>query len=270
LRFFADRFTTEELARLYGDYRGPRYFEVRHRHEPWYTARFNCAIAHHGATAAARRAGLTTFLADSGAPGPFDSILDYGGDAGQLIPQELTTNPFVFDISGSAPVAGVRRIMRHEDLQPNGYSLVLLSHVLEHVPEPLELLRELRALTRNSDGLVYLEVPIERPWMGIIGRGSITRSYLRSLGATSLLLRGVDFYSSVFRLKVGIVPPLGFPKLSEHINFFSVTSLGQAFDRSGFELLKVGESSTLGQGRTVDSIACLARASGDHGSARAH
>ena len=90
LRFFAERFTAPELARLYTDYRGADYYRTRHRHEPWYTEKYNLDLGHDPLRAAARRAGLTAFLIESGVPGPFKSILDYGGDAGQLIPQEMT------------------------------------------------------------------------------------------------------------------------------------------------------------------------------------
>jgi len=265
LRFFEDRFTDPELSRLYADYRGAEYFRTRHRHEPWYTERFNRAIGHDPQRAAGRREGLTAFLAESGERGPFDSILDYGGDAGQLIPQQLTGRAYVYDISGVAPIAGVSQIAQEKDLVPRGYALVLLSHVLEHVPEPAEMLGTLRALTRDEDGLVYVEVPFERPWMGFQGRGAAARTYLDLLRRSGPLVRLVDFYSSAFRVKAGVLPPLGFSKLHEHINFFSAESLRLVVERSGFTVLNLSPVSTMGRGQPNDSLACLARAAQPRG-----
>jgi hypothetical protein len=260
LRFFAERFTAPELARLYTDYRGAAYFRTRHRHEPWYTEKYNLDLGHDPHRAAARRAGLTAFLIESGVPGPFKSILDYGGDAGQLIPQEMAGHSYVYDISGVPPLSGVSRVAGEEDLEAGGYGLVLLSHVLEHAPDPLDLLRIVRRLTSEDNGLIYVEVPLERPWMGFVGRGAATEAYLDLLRTNDLVLRLVDFYSSAFRVKAGFLPPLGFSKLHEHINFFSAESLPLAVERSGFTVLNLAPVSAMGRGQPNDSIACLGRA----------
>jgi SAM-dependent methyltransferase len=258
LRFFAERFTEAELARLYTDYRGAAYFRTRHAHEPWYTERFNEDIGHNPQRWAARRAALTALLRENGAPGPFDAILDYGGDAGQLIPHEMTRHAYVYDISGVDAVPGVTRIASEEKLIPAGYDLVLLSHVLEHAPDPVGLLRTLGRLTREDRGFVYVEVPLERPWMGFQGRGEAARAYLDLLRRSGLLLRLVDFYSSACRIKAGFLPPLGFSKLHEHINFFSAESLRLALERGGFAVIKIAAVSTEGRGRPNDSLGCLA------------
>jgi hypothetical protein len=259
-RFFDERFTARELARLYTGYRGAAYYRTRHRHEPWYTEKYNVALGHNPHRAAARRAGLSAFLIESGVPGPFKSILDYGGDAGQLIPQEMAGQSYVYDISGVPPLPGVSRVADEADLEAGGYGLVLLSHVLEHAPDPLDLLRILRRLTSEDNGLIYVEVPLERPWMGFIGRGPATEAYLDLLRRSDLLLRLVDFYSSAFRIKAGFLPPLGFSKLHEHINFFSAESLRLAVERSGFTVVNLAPVSSMGKGQPNNSIACLGRA----------
>jgi SAM-dependent methyltransferase len=259
LRFFSERFTTDELHKLYAEYRGDRYYRIRHRHEPWYTETYNRWIGHDAQRTAARKDSLRAFLHKSGVFGPFEAILDYGGDAGQLIPQELTQHGYVFDLSGVAPVPGVDGIANTRDLRPQAYDLILMSHVLEHVPDPVDLLRHARGLVRES-GFLYVEVPLERPWMGFVGRGFAMRLYLDLLRRNSVLLRWVDFYSSAFRVKAGTLPPFGFPKLHEHINCFSVESLSAAVDRSGFDVLRIAPTSTAGPDQTADSIACVARA----------
>jgi len=259
LRFFAERFTSDELASLYTGYRGDKYFRSRHRHEPWYTEEYNRWIGNDIDRTRGRREALKAFLHESGASGPLREILDYGGDGGQLIPQEMAERAYVFDISGVSPVAGVHGIANEESLQPGGYDLTLISHVLEHAPEPIELLEKTRRLAREG-GLLYVEVPMERPWMGFVGRGFMMAAYLDLFRRSPILLRCVDFYSSGFRVKAGFVPPFGFSKLHEHINFFSAESLKLAVERSGYEVLRVALTSTLGPTEATDSIACLARA----------
>ena len=125
-------------------------------------------------------------------------------------------------------------------------------------PDPVRLLRTLRRLTREDRGFVYVEVPLERPWMGFQGRGQVTRAYLDLLRRSGLLLRLVDFYSSACRIKAGFLPPLGFSKLHEHINFFSAEALHLALERGGFALIKIAAVSTEGRGRPNDSLGCLA------------
>jgi hypothetical protein len=117
-----------------------------------------------------------------------------------------------------------------------------------------------RRLTSENDGLIYVEVPLERPWMGFVGRGAATEAYLDLLRTNDLFLRLVDFYSSAFRIKAGFLPPLGFSKLHEHINFFSAESLPLAVERSGFTVLNLAPVSAMGRGQPNDSIACLGRA----------
>ena len=51
------------------------------------------------------------------------------------------------------------------------------------------------------------------------------------------LLRAVDLYSTYFRIRKGIIPPLGFLKASEHINFFTPQSLEALMSRMGFQVL---------------------------------
>src|ERR1044071_9824405 len=58
LRYFAERFTEPELARLYADYRGTAFSGTPPRHEPGNRKVFNEDISRRGNIAAARRAGL--------------------------------------------------------------------------------------------------------------------------------------------------------------------------------------------------------------------
>lgn len=260
LRFFGGRYSPEEMERLYSGYRGSEYFRARHHHEPWYSEKFNRGMGGDPKHVAARQEALLAFLRDAGAPGPFRAVLDYGGDAGQFIPKSLSTAASVFDVSGVPAVEGVTAVARDQDLVPEAYDLILLSHVLEHLPDPMAQLARLRRLLRADEGLVYVEVPLERPWLGLVGRGSARRRYLETLRKHQVLLRVMDFSSTLFRVKVNIVPPFGFVKLHEHVNFFSEGSLRVALDRTGFDVLHVGKVSTVGPRNPPNALACLARA----------
>lgn len=218
-RFFDLRFEEGELATLYSAYRGPAYFEVRHRHEWWYTRRINDRHDSEGSTTRLRRSHLVDFVGRR-LPTPLRRVLDYGGDAGQLLSPALGEVLHVFEMSGIQPVPGVKRIEREADLEAGSYDLVVLSHVLEHVPDVAGLLGKLRTLLKPG-GHLYIEVPWERYRMPPPRRGSTTRRYLSWLATHPFLLRVMDFYSTSVRVFLDALPPGGFPKLHEHLNFFN-------------------------------------------------
>jgi hypothetical protein len=254
--YFDRVFTQAEAERLYRDYRGATYFEIRHRHEPWYTEAYNRGIGHDASRVALRRAGLSAFLWAAGLQAPLGRVLDYGGDSGQLIPEDWAQERFVHDLSDVPPVAGVQKLQSEDDLRGRTFELVLLAHVLEHVSDLAGLLGRVRSLLPDAGGKVYVEVPLERPWTGFLGRGPATGWYLERLRTRPRLLRVLDFYSSAFRIKAGFYPPLGFPKLHEHLHFFSSESLRHLLARAGFRVLHFNKVPTSGQGRP-DAMACL-------------
>lgn len=251
-RFFDGRFEPPELERLYSGYRGEAYFEVRHRLEPWYSRRHNEGTGHAPEGIAERKAYLGAFLRERGL-GSVQRVLDYGGDSGQFIPDGIGAELHVYEVSDAAPVAGVRKITDERELEAGGYDLVLLNHVLEHVPEPVPLVRKLASLLKPGSGALYVEVPFERYriWSG---RGGAQRAYLGWLARHGGLLRGADFLSTLCRVALGTVPPLGFPKLHEHINFFGQASIGEAFARSGLAMSEFRTAART-DGRIISALA---------------
>lgn len=235
-RFFEDRLTDAESAQLYTGYRGERYYRERHRHEPWYTRKVNDAIGSSEQIIATRKALVDRFLRAHADVAKLDDVLDFGGDRGQLIPEGIGRRRFVYEISGIEPVAGVTRIGTEAELQDHRFDLVLLSHVLEHCSEPRSVLDAVRPLLRSSDSALYVELPFERTRLSWLGRSSAYRAYLGALGRVRPLLTAVDLYSTVFRTRFDFVPPLGFVKMHEHINFFDEASLGKLLARAGFEV----------------------------------
>lgn len=54
----------------------------------------------------------------------------------------------------------------------HGFDLITLNHVLEHLPSPMELLRELLEQNLEKNGLLYLEVPRADSWQSRLAGAS--------------------------------------------------------------------------------------------------
>lgn len=240
LRFFDLRLDDAEIARLYDGYRDERYLRERRRHEPWYTRRANRRLGLDDAVVRARRAALSAFLARHLDVGSIDSVLDFGGDRGQLIPPGVGRERWVFEISGVAPVPSVRGIRDEASLGARSYDLILLAEVLEHASDPAALLAKVAALGHEGS-VLYLEVPHERPWMLPELPAAARDAWLGLLLRHASLARLVHFYSTAFRVGARIVPPLGFVAVHEHLNFFHAESLRALCARVGLSPIVVEE-----------------------------
>jgi hypothetical protein len=233
-RFFDTRLSDAEVQKLYGGYRGEKYFQARHRHEFWYTRKVNQGIGSDAGKISMRKQSLSKILGDR--VDSFASVLDYGGDRGQFIPDDLGTKRFVYEISDVEPVEGVVRLTSVDGRQ---FDFVILAHVLEHSSAPREFIRGLKPLA-HSKTVFYFEVPYERPSLRNAGDGAGQRRYLNALVRLGPLLQVVDLYSTIFRIKFDQVPPLGLQKCSEHLNFFNERSLEALLKSEGLELLESG------------------------------
>lgn len=144
------RFDHAEMARLYDDYRGPGYEAQRERFEPGYAARNRALLAGDG-----HIPQVEAFLRPHLPAQP--AVLDWGGDTGRNTPlRREAALHHVLDISGRPLVDGALAVK-----EPQGpYDLIVLAHVLEHVPEPAALVREISAAMAAGTRL-YIEVPFE-------------------------------------------------------------------------------------------------------------
>ena len=252
-RFFDSRMTGEEIARLYAGYRGDDYYNARHACEPWYTRAANDGIGGDTHEIASRKQNLTAVLGDHAKS--ITTVLDYGGDRGQMIPDTLGTERFVYEISDAPAVDGVQRITQ---LDGRKFDFVMLAHVLEHCSEPKDMLNTLKPLLHERS-LLYLEVPFERPTMRLAGAGSFQRNYLNMLLGMGPLLKMVDFYSTVARVKFNTIPPFGLQKCSEHLNFFTPASLKALLERNGLELIESDTAACASKGPVQHILYGLAR-----------
>jgi hypothetical protein len=146
-------FPEEGIARLYSDYRSDSYNKERCFYEPSYAA-----VAHdvgqYKEDGLDRISALTKWLEKrvslNGA-----SMLDYGGANGQFLPS-FQGDKYVFEISDIEPYQGVTRISDASLLDT--YSYIQLSHVLEHVGEPLQMVKCVAAYLAEN-GHLLIEVP---------------------------------------------------------------------------------------------------------------
>lgn len=237
-RFFEDRFTEAEAAKLYAGYRNERYYRVRHRHEPWYTRKAHEAVgASDPSVAEARRNEVERFLRAHVDVSELETILDFGGDRGQIIPRGIGKERSVYEISDAIPIPGVSKIGSAAELRGRAFDLVLLCHVLEHCSEPKTVIEELRPLLTATRGVLYVEVPFERASLRWLGKRQGYARYLDALRQVPPLLVALDLYSTLFRVKWDVLPPLGFVKMHEHINFFDEGSLSRLLRETGFDVV---------------------------------
>lgn len=254
LRFFDHRYEDEEMKRLYSGYRGEAYFQARHRHEFWYLRRHNEGTGHDSDVLVARKAATEAFLRGHTEVALLSRVLDYGGDSGQFIPDGIGSQKDVFEVSDAPPIPGVRRYSDEALLEEGGYDLVLLNHVLEHAADPADLLRRVTRLMQPGTGLLHLEVPLERYDLDWVGQGAGEAHRLATLATHPHWLRWLDFYSTLFRVAMKAIPPMGFLKLHEHINLFDGRALAKACTSAGLEVLAI-DTGDRGSGNVVTVLA---------------
>jgi hypothetical protein len=195
--FLDIRFSEEEMARLYADYRGVDYARDREAWEPGYAQRNTALMA--GATYLEE---TERFLAAQLPLNPEGlKVLDWGGDTGRNTPMKAQAREIhILDLSGRQPDPPARTVSLNE-AQAQHYDLVVCSNVLEHIPYPLDLLHQIsRCLHEHSR--LYLEVPLEE------------------------LMRGPQDQRLTRKRH-----------WHEHINFFSESSLRALIDAAGLKLL---------------------------------
>ena len=159
LVFLDMRFDDAEMARLYHAYRGPVYEAERESFEPGYAVR-NRALVAGDAHVPAVEAFLRPWVPAQPA------LLDWGGDTGLNTPLRAVARlHHVLDISGQAPIEGVVAVQRPST---DPYDLIVLAHVLEHIPEPASLLAEVAAAMAPATRL-YVEVPFEALMRAAVG-----------------------------------------------------------------------------------------------------
>lgn len=151
--FLDIRFDSEEMSRLYSDYRENLYAKSREMYEPGYkkingklSVKLNylCKIEDF-------------ILGNIGYP---KTLLDWGGNNGLNTPFNSHSDILksIYDISGNAVSTNFISIKNIEDL--NEYDIVTCMHIFEHLPYPLKELKEIKKYIKKN-GYIYIEVPYE-------------------------------------------------------------------------------------------------------------
>jgi SAM-dependent methyltransferase len=174
-------------------------------------------------------------LAGAGVHNAFQRVLDHGGDRGQMLKDLAADRKCVYEISGARPDGGIEAIDA-EQMKSTAWDLILSCHVLEHLPAPSMYLEELRSLGKPG-GVFFVEVPYEPSRTSIFNAGAVQRGWLTWLCKQPRLLKGFDFLSTGIRARLGVVPPLLFFPLREHLTFFTVQGLRSLLMRNGFTVI---------------------------------
>jgi hypothetical protein len=222
--FFNPRLEAGEEKRLYAEYRGEGYQQMRFRHEPWYTESFNRQLSAEEVMVF-RRQLLASILAKYANPGAVRSVLDFGGDGGQLIQDMPASSKYVYDISGVPKRNGIIGLNAFSDCRARSYDLVVCSNVLEHVSFPKQIVSQITQLASSST-LIYLDVPLESP---------LSPSSVFKRMCQTLVLCGLRIRDALTLLRPGM-----FYLMHEHVNFFSVKSLSALAESMGIRVVATG------------------------------
>jgi len=193
-------FSEDAIARLYLDYRTDFYNEERFKYEPAYREIAD-RVGTDSTEVQVRVTTATEWLADKIQLSDDFTMLDYGGADGRFLPH-LAAKKFVYELSNIEPIPGITRIRHEADL--GSYSYIHLAHVLEHVSDPLKLVKHIAGYLKPG-GYFYIEVPQE-----------MSDSQLRSLQEGT--------YTSN-------IP------VHEHINVYSPSALALLVENANLELL---------------------------------
>lgn len=234
-RFYDRGLSDAEAQAFYDTYRTADYLTQRHADEPFYTRQVHADIEQF-LHSPARRASLAQVLVRGGVPEEISAVLDYGGSDGTLISELNAARKAVFDIGGSATMPGIEAV-RAAELREE-WDLVVCAQTLEHVTDPLATVQELLRLARPG-GSLYLEVPNEI-WKSATSPGRVKTALFRAASRWRWLFIALDLYSTGFRIKTGVLPPLGLMPMREHLNYFTPDALAALARRAGGEVVISG------------------------------
>jgi len=203
--FLDMRFDDQELSKLYLNYRGDDYANLRNKYEPGYkliNKVQNLPINYIKKV----ENFLSPFLTSKA------NILDFGGDDGKNTPFQDTENIIhIYDISKKPSVKNCKKVNKSNMLKK--YNLVILSQVIEHVSYQKLIINEIKKLL-NKNSILYIELPLEK----------LMKKMWRD--------REVKKKEQLMCLK-------NKKHWHEHINFFSKKSLVKLFNCCGLKIIKM-------------------------------
>ena len=157
--FLDMRISDNELSRYYEDYQSEEFFKHREQFEPSFIERRKNFIPGMGDIADVFKYMNVIEEFISANISSVESVLDFGGKDGLNTPLSNQAKAHhILDFNAHTPVIG-------ESISMNAaidhkYDLVVLRHVLEHCPYPIDILNQIKPLL-NKDGFLYIELPFE-------------------------------------------------------------------------------------------------------------
>ncbi len=211
--FLDIRFQDEQMGLLYEGYRGERYVAQRRKFEASYHKEEMSPLDYIHIK--------EQFILRDCAMSSGKSILDWGGDIGQSVVFNDGKNAvYSYDVGEPRQL---KNGVQHFDISSGKtFDIITCSHVLEHVPYPIEFVANLKTHLK-SDGVVFFELPLEQI---MHPKSSMT----------------LDERLHAKR------------HWHEHINFFSIESLKHVFDNAGFKVSRLEIVSVKAPGNFDDVI----------------
>jgi hypothetical protein len=200
------------MSLIYTSYRGDNYLRIRNKWEPWYTKDFN-ETHDHQSYINSRKKYLEIFLLNNLESYP-NTLVDYGGDKGQYVPNLNQKKSYVLDVSEYDSLPGIEKISNLSEIEKP--DLVILSHVLEHVSHPMGMLEDLLEHSK----VLYIEVPFGCP------QPDKTKESTIKFITTLLSSFHQRLWSSKTQASSGKKSLNRILVQSEHINFFTYETFG--------------------------------------------
>lgn len=154
--YYSDyRPTEQEIQRLYNGYRNEIYVKQREKYEPDYNNELYSDNEYH----AERKKKVLEFLDPFINFEKIKNVLDYGGDEGQYIPDQLSdANKYVYDISGNQTIPNVTLLRTLNSVKQIKWDFILCMHLLEHLSDPLDTLKTLSGLLAVGGVITHIYI----------------------------------------------------------------------------------------------------------------
>lgn len=221
--YYQNRFSEAEEVKIYEGYRSDEYQKMRQKHDIWYTEKINFALGNNHKGLQKRKKIIET-ICEKRISNHIKSALDYGGDMGQKYPDGLRIDEkYVYDISGVKTIDGVVGLLSLEDVKKHQYDFIMCNQVLEHIGNLDEFIETIKSI-RNENTWYYFDVPYDTPFDKSLASNLqfVLNPYF------SLITMARHFYRTKKR---GYFAPM-----TEHVNFFTPTSMTCLFERHGFTI----------------------------------
>lgn len=217
LRYFELRPSEEENAKFYSGYRKEEYQKQREKFEDGYTKEVNYNIGHSTKELINRKLNITKILEDNIDSSKISTVLDYGGDQGQFIPEILkNADKYVYDVSCVGTIEGVKFIGDENELKNYNWDFIMCCNLLEHLSYPMDILNKILSLLKPG-GYLYIELPNE--------------PFIRS-GLKECIRRPRRIFEIIKNLT-----NLSIPQMHEHINIFNIKTFDYIFNNDYYELV---------------------------------